>query len=246
DQQTVRPLGDQAVPVDPEATASLHAAENAARRGSNTPPARPQTLADESRRTTEAMAQAAAALAEREQQLARIAAMANRLPELLDEAIARGRLPEMSAASQGQPASEESSSDTLPPEIATLAAMLQAMPSQQSPSSETSSDPSVAQESGQPSQPQSPGKPSQQAPSPQPSADQTATSQPSQGHSPEGDSRSGDAPQIAVRPDDVSTSASWIMTLPPEARKAIRAAMEQPAPPGYADRLKRYFQDVDR
>ncbi|GAB6166582.1 hypothetical protein JCM19992_25820 [Thermostilla marina] len=247
DEQTARPLGDQAVPVDPEATGSLHAAENAARQGRNTPPSHPQTIADQSRRTTEAMAQAAAALAEREQELAQIASMAERLPELLDKAVAQGRFPEASSASQGEAAPEEPTSGTLPPELAALAAMLQAMSSQPSQSGETSLDPFVAQEAGQPSQPQSPnGPPPQQSPSQQPSTNQAATSQPSQGHSPEGDSRSGDAAQIAVQSGDSSGNSSWIMSLPPETRKAIRAAMEQPAPPGYAERLKRYFQDVER
>jgi hypothetical protein len=48
------------------------------------------------------------------------------------------------------------------------------------------------------------------------------------------------APPIKPRGEE-----PWLIRLPPEMRKAIRARAQRPAPRGYEERLKRYFEGVD-
>ena len=60
------------------------------------------------------------------------------------------------------------------------------------------------------------------------------------------DSRSGDS----VADAGVNTmrrveSEPWFTKLPPEVQQAIRAATRSRPPPGYEERLKRYFGSID-
>jgi hypothetical protein len=38
---------------------------------------------------------------------------------------------------------------------------------------------------------------------------------------------------------------TWFLKLPPDLRQAIRAESQRRAPPGYEDRLRRYFESID-
>jgi hypothetical protein len=49
----------------------------------------------------------------------------------------------------------------------------------------------------------------------------------------------------AVPPTRPRGEEPWLIRLPPEMRKAIRARAQRPAPRGYEERLKRYFEGID-
>jgi hypothetical protein len=40
-------------------------------------------------------------------------------------------------------------------------------------------------------------------------------------------------------------TAAWFSRLPPALRKAMNARARRPAPRGYRDRLRRYFESID-
>jgi len=61
----------------------------------------------------------------------------------------------------------------------------------------------------------------------------------------DGDSRAEDSSQDAdVRTRQVEKEA-WFAKLPPDLRKAIQARARRPAPRGYEERLRRYFESLD-
>jgi hypothetical protein len=61
----------------------------------------------------------------------------------------------------------------------------------------------------------------------------------------EGDSQAADSQQDAdVRLRKVEKEA-WFAKLPPDLRKAIQARARRPAPRGYEERLRRYFESLD-
>ena len=61
---------------------------------------------------------------------------------------------------------------------------------------------------------------------------------------PSGRSTTGSRVQPAGRHRDLSREP-WFAKLPPEVRRAVRAQARQPAPRGYEERLRRYFESLD-
>lgn len=60
----------------------------------------------------------------------------------------------------------------------------------------------------------------------------------------------GQAGARAAAPGDLQAvkprrEEPWLVRLPPELRKAIRARAQRPPPPGYRDRLQRYFESLE-
>lgn len=233
-QQSV-PLAEQAIPVEPEATGSLHVTENTARRGAQTPNKNPAPIAQAEQKVAQAMAAAAASLAAREQELAQVESLASRIPELLARQQPLDQPPESTAGG------ESSETPSAGGELSELQVILEQLASAMPSSGMT---PGQAPPNSPSGQPPTPG--SQQASQTTAQSQQaSATSQPSQGRTPEGDSRTGDAAQLADEVTAGDSAQSWLMALPPSTRAAIRAGMQQPPPPGYEERLRRYFRQVE-
>lgn len=245
--QSARRLAPAAIPVHPEATSHLHAAENSARQAVGQT-AEPEAIAAAQTATSQAFAGAVSALAERERQLAAALEAAQRLPEIMKAPPQANNGPPL----EGHQAGAES-----PEPIAAALARLQALAAQAASGHANGEEitaptaqsltPGEGQTDSQAADAPSPtgqggaaraGGQTQNRPAPQ------APLQP--GNVAQTDSRAGVAGQLTPGDGKEPSSAPpWLLQLPPEVRNAIRAGMSVPVPKGYEDRLRRYFQNME-
>ena len=230
-------LANVAIPVHPEATSQLHAAENSARGALQSP--NPEAVPPAQEATGQAFAGALSALAERERQLAAALQAAQQLPQMMN-----------SVPQQIMNESTASSSEQTTPADAVAAALaaLQNLAAQAASGREQSqgSQPVTSQAAQTTSQssPQGQGGAARQGEQVQ---NQNPVPSPLQeGKVAQTDSRTGVTAQLPVTPEGNANSAqTWLLQLPPEIREALRAGMNAPVPKGYEDRLRRYFQNAE-
>ncbi|MEX0867642.1 MAG: hypothetical protein WD030_09805 [Pirellulales bacterium] len=102
-------------------------------------------------------------------------------------------------------------------------------------------------------QPNQPGQPGSSEPG---SGEPTESQGGNQQGDPAGDSQPGESQDGATTPPGersseefrrraVERTAPWLLKLPPEVRESIRASASEPPPPGYEDRLQRYFESLE-
>lgn len=244
--QSALQLTPAAIPVHPEATSHLHAAENSAQQAAGQPQ-QPAALSAAQTATGQAFAGAGSALAERERQLAAALEAARQLPEIMN---ARPQ-----ANAEATP--EGGSAATQPAEaIAAALARLQALAAQAAsgyPGAEEMALASQLQNTGQgeiahraADTPAPTGQGGAARSGGQAQNQPAAQAPPKPASVPQTDSRTGLAGQVAPSPgQDSSSTPPWLLDLPPELRDAIRAGMSVPIPRGYEERLRKYFQNME-
>ena len=246
--QSAEELANMAIPVHPEATSSLHAAENAAQRAANQIPQRPQVIPEGERGFEHGLTTAAAVLAEREDQLSRALAAAQKIPELLS---ALGKQPDLPA---GQSSSQDRGETTADPAERALAAIQAAAQQIASPQAKASMPSQSAenlpknQESSQPSDAASADSQGGVARGGALSQNVVNSQRPLQPQTSQvrADSRgSNQHGQSVVSQSKENNVPPWLLELPTQMREAIRSGMALPPPKGYEDRLRRYFQNLE-
>lgn len=246
--QNAEELANMAIPVHPEATSNLHAAENAAQRAADQAPQSPQVVSEGERGFERGLTSAVAAIAEREDQLSRALAAAQKIPELLN---ALEKQPDLAAGQSSSQDSAEPATDPAERALAAIQAAAQQIASPQaraSMPSQSAGNLPKGQESAQPSDAASAdsqggvargGIPSQNVVNSQrPLQPQTSQAHAdSRGSNQQGQSVVGESEENSVPP--------WLLELPTQMREAIRSGMALPPPKGYEDRLRRYFQNLE-
>jgi len=253
-------LTDEAIPVDPGATGHLQAAESQAARGQEMIPQMPEQAAPTEEKIANAMDEAVADLAARQQQLARDKALA--------EALAALAAQQQEAADQ-LAQSAQSPPDDQPPDVladALAEAWQQLAQAQQSTVQAAQQVAGQSQMTNEPIQQATalaagmaqPDGPSQTS---SPTATQGGAAQagqlvenqpPSPGQPIEADQPPQGADGTPDSPDQNAEDRQrrfredpWVLQLPPELRAAIRANAARRPPRGYEERLKRYFKNID-
>jgi len=248
--QTAEKLSDVAVPVHPDATSNLHAAENAAHRVANEAPQRPEITPAGKQGFEHGLTAAAEVLSEREAQLSRALSAAQKLPELLD---ALKQPPENLA---NHPSQQETGENTMDPAEMALAAIQGTAQQIATPQpGQTPTSPSAEhmgstanQVASQPSDTASPQSQGGVARGGNTTQNLTASVQPlrQQTAQANADSRGANQQGQGVSgPSGENTLPPWLLQLPPQMREAIRGGMALPPPKGYEDRLRRYFQNLE-
>ncbi|MGB9688092.1 hypothetical protein [Thermogutta sp.] len=230
-------LASEAIPVHPEATAQLHAAENASRGVLES--TSPQTVPPAQEATGQGFAGALSALAEREHQLAAALLAAQQLPQMINSA------PQQIMNESPDPTSQQTGpADAIAAALAALQNLAaQAASGREQPQGVQPATSQTAQTASN-SSPQGQGGAARQG-------EQVQNQNPAQtplkeGKVPQTDSRTGVAAQLPVTTEGSANSAqTWLLQLPPEIREALRAGMNAPIPKGYEDRLRRYFQNAE-
>jgi len=248
--QTGEKLSDVTVPVHPEATSNLHAAENAAHRVAHEAVQRPEITPEGKQGFEQGLTTAVAVLSEREAQLSRALSAAQKLPELLD---ALEQPPENLANQSSQQETGENAMDPAEMALAAIQGAAQQIATPQvgqTPGARSAENMASAanQTTAQPSDAASVQSQGGVARSGNTSQNLTANVQPlrqqttqanadSRGANQQGQGVSGPAEQNSLPP--------WLLQLPPQMREAIRGGMALPPPKGYEDRLRRYFQNLE-
>ena len=247
-------LTDQAVPVDPGATAALQSSENQADAAAGEVPQAPQQAGPAEQSIQEAMDQALADLAARQQQLARDQALAEELAGLSQQ--------QQDAADQLAEADQQSD-EGVDPSQALAEAWAQLTATQQATleaAGQVTQGSQAANQSVQQAMALAANMPqANRQNSPVPAASgavqpgQFVENQPPQHGAiqpdtepPEGVSRTPDSPdQSAENRQRQFIEEPWMLQLPSEVRAAIRANSQRRAPRGYEERLQRYFKNID-
>ena len=256
-------LTDQAIPVDPGATADLQSAETQAAQAANEVPKLPEQAAPAEEGIDQAMDEAVADLVAREQQLARDKALAEALAQLATQQ--QEAADQLVAADQRQPEPEVPVSpnplaEALAQAWQQLTQLQQAtvQAAQQVAGRNRMANEPIQQAMALAASMSQPGQPSQVS-SPDPTGGgaaqqgQFVQNQPHQA----GQLQQADDPPEGVngtpdsRNQDAETrqrrliEAPWVLELPPELRAAIRASSQRRPPRGYEERLERYFRNID-
>ena len=230
-------LASEAIPVHPEATAQLHAAENSSRGVLQSP--NPEAVPPAQEATGQAFAGALSALAEREQQLAAALQAAQQIPQMMNSVPQQ--IMNESAAS---PSQQTAPADAVAAALAALQNLAAQAASGHEHSQGSQAATSQATQTASHSSPQGQGGAARQG-------EQVQNQNPAQsplkeGRVPQTDSRTGVAAQLPVTPEgNANSPQTWLLQLPPEIREALRAGMNAPVPKGYEDRLRRYFQNAE-
>ncbi|MGQ9771347.1 MAG: hypothetical protein ACUVQG_12410 [Thermogutta sp.] len=249
--QTAQQLANTAIPVHPEATSNLHAAENSAQRVADRAPASPEMASEGERGFEHGLTAAVAALAEREDQLSRALAAAQKIPELLE---ALEKQPELLANQSSAEDVGEATTDSVEMALAAVRAAAQQVSSPQSnPSSATQSPESSSaaasnQMASRPSDVASAESQGGVARGGNSSQNRTTSERPLQAQTGRvnADSRGPNQQgQSVAGESEENIAAPWLLELPERMREAIRSGMALPPPKGYEDRLRRYFQNLE-